>query len=205
MEKLKRTARVLDRFARIFRVIFIATAIVLFVGLIITSVYYLSIRDDDTVAVLVGGDLHLTLGNVRLNLAHLVPGTARPLVPVAVMMLAGALVLAIAAVEAAILHRVLAPMAEGRPFDSAVSENLRKLGWMTLVQAAVYSVAEFLIFTMELRLFEFGYFLNPEYVKSYTVDFHLEISRFLIPAALFFLSWIFRYGEELQRQSDETL
>ena len=73
------------------------------------------------------------------------------------------------------------------------------------MQAAVYSVAEFLIFSMELRLFEFGYFLNPEYVKSYTVDFRLEISRFLIPAALFLLSWIFHYGEELQRQSDETL
>ncbi len=205
MEKLKRTARVLDRFAKIFRVIFIATAIFLFAGLIMISVYYLSIRDDDAVAVLVGGDLHLTLGNVRLNLAQLVPGSPRPLVPIVVLMLTGALVLAIAAAEAGILHRILAPMAEGRPFDLAVSENLRKLGWMTLVQAAVYSVAEFLIFTMELRLFEFGYFLNPEYVKSYTVNFRLELSRFFIPAALFLLSWIFRYGEELQRQSDETL
>lgn len=205
MEKLKKTAKVLDRFAKIFKVIFIAAAIFLFAGLIITSVYYLAIRDDDAVAVLVGGDLHLTLGNVRLNLDHLVPGSTRPLVPVAVMMLTNALMLAIAAVEAGILHRILAPMAEGRPFDSAVSENLGKLGWLTLVQAAVYSVAEFLIFSMELRLFEFGYFLNPEYVKSYTVDFRLEISRFLIPAALFLLSWIFHYGEELQRQSDETL
>ncbi len=205
MEKLKKTARVLDSFARIFRVLFIAAAIVLFAGLIITSVYYLSIRNDDTVAVLVGGDLHLTLGNVRLNLAQLVPGSTRPLVPVVVMFLAGALVLAIAAVEAGILHQILAPMAEGRPFDSAVSENLRKLGWMSLAQVAVWSVAEPLITAMELRLFEFGYFLNQEYVKSYTVDFRLELSRFIIPAAMFFLSWIFRYGEELQRQSDETL
>ena len=205
MEKLKKTAKVLDRFAKIFKVIFIAAAIFLFAGLIITSVYYLSIRDYDTVAVLVGGDLHLTLGNVRLNLAHLVPGSTRPLVPVAVMMLTGALVLAISAVEAHILHRILSPMAQGRPFDTSVSANLQKLGWLTLAQAAVYSVAEFLIFSMELRLFEFGYFLNPEYVKSYTVDFHLELSRFLIPAALFLLSWISRYGEELQRQSDETL
>ena len=56
MEKLKKTAKVLDRFAKIFKVIFIAAAIFLFAGLIITSVYYLAIRDDDAVAVLVGGD-----------------------------------------------------------------------------------------------------------------------------------------------------
>ena len=50
MEKLKKTAKVLDRFAKIFKVIFIAAAIFLFAGLIITSVYYLSIRDDDAMA-----------------------------------------------------------------------------------------------------------------------------------------------------------
>ncbi len=205
MEKLKKTARVLDVFAKVFRAISIAAAIILLVGLVITSVYYLSIRNDDATAVLAGGDLHVTLGHVRLNLTHLVPGTTRPLVPVAVMLLAGALVLAIAVVELNILRRILAPMAEGRPFDSTVSGNLRKLGWMSLAQVAVYSVAEPLITAMELRLVEFGYFLNQEYVESYTVNFHLELSRFLIPAALFFLSYVFRYGEELQRQSDETL
>ncbi len=204
MEKLKRTSKMLDGFARVFRVIFIVFAIFLLAGAAVAAVHYFSVRDELT-ATLVGGDLRLNLGNVTLKLDHLVPISGYPMVPIVISFLSGAVMLAIASVEAHILHRILSPMAQGRPFDTSVSANLQKLGWLTLAQVVVYGLAEAISTGMALRLFGFGEFLNPEYVLGYTVNYRLELARFLVPAALFLLSWIFRYGEELQRQSDETL
>jgi hypothetical protein len=42
-------------------------------------------------------------------------------------------------------------------------------------------------------------------VKSVHVNVHLELGFILLAMALFLMSYIFRYGEELQRESDETL
>ena len=63
MEKLKRTARVLDRLAKIFRAVCVAAAIALSAGLVITTGYYLSIRNDDTVAVLVTGAYNYSMAS----------------------------------------------------------------------------------------------------------------------------------------------
>ena len=48
MEKLKRTSKILDGFARVFRVIFIVFAIFLLAGAAVAAVHYFSVRDELT-------------------------------------------------------------------------------------------------------------------------------------------------------------
>ena len=47
-------------------------------------------------------------------------------------------------------------------------------------------------------------FLN-EQIISCTPEINLDMSFAVVFAVLYLLSYVFRYGEELQKQSDETL
>lgn len=202
MEKLKKTAKVLDVIAKAVRWICIILSALSLVAL--AAVLFGGIQSDTDTS----SGVTLSLGVLRLELSGPAPKNGNALAPAAVVSVIA--VCAIAALmalacEAHILHRVLSPMREGRPFDGRISKNLRTLGWVSLVQAVIFSVVSsvgnYVIFT-SLDLMAL---FNRELVTDYTVNIHFEAGYLLIPAAFFLLSWIFRYGEELQRQSDETL
>lgn len=97
--------------------------------------------------------------------------------PWGAMLVLAALELAVYGCTVQIFRRVLRPMKEGRPFDGA-ARQLRRLAWVTLAANLVLSCAS---------------------------QVHLDLG-FLGPGIfLLLLSFVFRYGEELQRQADETL
>ena len=97
--------------------------------------------------------------------------------PWGAMLVPAALELAVCGCTVQIFRRVLRPMKEGRPFDGA-ARQLRRLAWVTLAANLVLSCAS---------------------------QVHLDLG-FLGPGIfLLLLSFVFHYGEELQRQADETL
>ena len=56
-----------------------------------------------------------------------------------------------------------------------------------------------------ISCFDPSILFNPEYVSGYTLGTVLNLN-FLLPCAILYLmSHVFRYGEELQQLSDETL
>ena len=58
---------------------------------------------------------------------------------------------------------------------------------------------------VQIRMYRLDELFAPGLVRGYTVTNVIDLSFLLIPALLFLLSYVFRYGEELQTQSDETL
>lgn len=100
------------------------------------------------------------------------------------------------------IRKMLSPMKQGRPFDTAVSKSLAQLGWLALIYGAAEII--FMAFSQRMVLRALtaaasgtGAIIGRENIYSVT---------FIIVAALLFLfSYIFRYGETLQRQADETL
>ena len=85
-----------------------------------------------------------------------------------------------------LLRKVLKPMAERRPF-SGTGKVLQKLGFVSLAITGIANATD--------------YWLHSIIEHSY----HLA-DLFQGSAAVFFLlSWVFRYGEELQQLSDETV
>ncbi len=203
MEKLKKTAKVLDVIAKAVRWICIILSALALAALIAALIGGIQSEPAET-----GPGVTLSLGMLRLKLSGPAPKNGNALAPaaaVSVITVCAIAALMVLAWEAHILHRVLSPMREGRPFDGRISKYLRTLGWVSLVQAVIFSVVSsvgnYVIFT-SLDLMAL---FNRTLVTDYTVNIRFEAGYLLIPVAFFLLSWIFRYGEELQRQSDETL
>ena len=92
-----------------------------------------------------------------------------------------------------IVRRILQPMKRGEPFARNVSADMRRFGWLVLIAGAAL---------MAIDIVGQSFYVTD----SYAVTVHSVDLTFLVVAAVVFLfSYIFRYGEELQRQADETL
>ena len=120
-------------------------------------------------------------------------------------LLSAAGLFAVASYACVILRRILEPMKEGRPFEEKAARDLRKLGWVILgggiYMQALRIVEEFLL----IRAYPMDEIFDSEAITfmehTVTVDFN-----FVLLACFFFLlSYIFSYGQALQRESDETL
>ena len=94
-----------------------------------------------------------------------------------------------------IFRRILRPMKEGQPFAETVSADMRRLGWLVLIAGGALSLIE---------LFNEQTITTPN--DTFMVRTRqLDVTFLGVAAMLFLFSYIFRYGEELQRLSDETL
>ena len=94
-----------------------------------------------------------------------------------------------------IFRRILRPMKEGKPFAETVSADMRRLGWLVLIAGGALSL---------IGLFNEQTITTPN--DTFMVKTHqLNVTFLGVAAMLFLFSYIFRYGEELQRLSDETL
>lgn len=105
-----------------------------------------------------------------------------------------------------VVKNILDPMREGRPFDSDVAGNIRKLGFVTLFGGLILNGVQFLTShlmasntDMLLSLFKEGV------VNNVTVHSEISLDFIFVSLILFLLSYVFRYGEQLQAESDETL
>lgn len=103
-----------------------------------------------------------------------------------------------------LLRRVLKPMAEQRPF-SGTGKTLRKLGVVSLAIALIENGTDYWLHFVIEHSYDLERLFQGSLITD--VDFLFQIDyTFLLAAAVFFLlSGVFRYGEELQQLSDETL
>ena len=201
MNKLSNTAKVLARIMKILRGICfgfgIACAVLLVIGIFLPDSMYGSFVNL--------GDLEIELGNLRLQLARTIEPTGSIRLVACAELAAAMISLGLAAAGLHLLHKIFAPMAEARPFDESVSINLKKLAWLSLIAVVAYFVLGGLAATLALRLYDVNQLFAPELVRSITIEDSVDLSLLLIPAVIFLLSYVFKYGEELQKQSDETL
>ena len=149
----------------------------------------------------------LSMGNVTLYLTKdALPGQTVGTAEILPTILPAAVIMAVVFYCLSVLRSILTPMKEGRPFDTNVSDNLRKLGNAVLIGGAAnfaaQAAASFFLqgrFEMLKGLFREGV------IDHITVTHTFDLSIIWIALFLYLLSYIFAYGEELQRQSDETL
>lgn len=104
-----------------------------------------------------------------------------------------------------VLREILAPMKEGQPFASGIADKIRKLGWTVLVTGAISEIGGMLNAVFELRMYQLEKIVNTALVSEITYDYSFNIGFIFVALIIFFLSYVFRYGEALQKESDETL
>ena len=201
-EKMIRTARGLDTlFKTLRRIIVIAMAAAVCVMAVLTVVHWVN-----PAAVIGEGFESLDLGTVTVELA---PESA----PTAGEVLGYAwLVIALGSVCAALIWYIfgqirqsLAPMKEGTPFQASVSQSIRRMAWVSLALGAAQNIGRMIEVNAVIGRFDINQLLASGQIRSITANYTLDMTFVLVFFGLRLVSYIFRYGEELQQLSDETL
>lgn len=103
------------------------------------------------------------------------------------------------------IRKILAPMKQALPFDASVATGFRNLGFLCIADGILNVFSQYFLDGSIIRAYDLQQlFLSGKILSvSYRLSFDFS---FLLTALVFFgLSWVFRYGQELQQLSDETL
>lgn len=104
-----------------------------------------------------------------------------------------------------IILQILKPMKDGQPFDSAVSAKLRKLCWLTLGGGLCSQLFGAAGMTLLYKAFDFSTLFVNDRIVGVSMETEMDLTFVVLALIWYMLSLVFRYGEELQKQSDETL
>ena len=197
--KLIRSASVLDRFLKILQGFAAAGMIVAAVFVPLTLIFGEKVvassgnlKIGELQLQLVGApESYLDLSNIKLSI---------------LVMLVGAILASAAAWYCLkVLREILSPMKEGRPFAEGIADRIRKLAWAVLIGGGVAELGRTLSGIFEVKAYRIERLLDPAAVESFRFNFVFNLWFVIAALLLFFLSYIFRCGEALQREADETL
>ena len=198
-EKMIKTANTAYKIVSVLRIIVTAGIAVYAAGLVLMMVIGM-----DRMPLSVNT---LSFGTVTLHLAEgALPDQTIGKAQMLGAMLPASVILAVVYYVLTVLRRILEPMKEGRTFETDVSDNIRRLATAVLAGGILSYAAQ----TASGFFFRAQYDALRELFKEGVVD-HITVTysfslNFVFAAlVLYLLSYIVRYGEELQRQSDETL
>lgn len=200
--KMMKTSGVIDKIFNLVQIIMAIGGVVVIIAAIVMIAFGDRILQD-----LQDADISLSLGELSLRLSNLSQAVDISALKISMIfdLAAAAVLLGFGWYVVRLLRTLLAPMKEGRPFDSGASKVIRRLAWAVLIGGAVNAVVGAIATFIETRAIYFTVLFHTEAVTGYTMN-HVIDSGFLLTAlVLFLLSYIFRYGEELQKESDETL
>lgn len=198
MQKLSRTAKWLDIVLRVLFWLLIASAVVSAVAALAPLVLNRPAPS--------GTGVSLDLDFVKLHLEK--PGQEAAMaqqkatLAAMVLMTIGS---GIGAYCIALIRNILKPMALEQPFQDTVWINLKKLGWVSLIGGFLFNGVELLVQNLIVRGFNLSELLCGDIIAKVTFNYSFNLSFLLIAGGLFLLSYIFRYGTQLQQLSDETL
>lgn len=149
----------------------------------------------------------LKLGNISLSLAASVDANVDLLRVEAWATMANLIVAAaVVCYGITILRNILSCMIYEKPFDSSVSMNIKKMGELIVISSVLINGV---IALGDIALYKFGNLtevLNSEAIANVGIDVKLIDAKMLFLGTLvILLSYVFKYGHELQQQADETL
>ena len=187
MAKLQKISKIALNFLKVFKIL----AIVILILGIIAPVLLLQAPQMSSFASLQFGDLQLPLAeNTKLQVPKVLSFS---------LLLAYVLSAAAAIWIISLLQKILKPMAEGQPFHTETAPAIRKIAWLHMIsalltQAIGCAVSVFTFQQLEKASIS-GASLNLQFNLNFLVTFSI----------LFLLSYVFEYGQELQKLSDETV
>lgn len=200
MEKISKTAKVLDK---MLNVVFWLMAIG---GGVASVMFVIGAVFSDTSFVSEGVP-SLTLGIVNLKLAKDYQLASEH--AFSTIMIINAVALLVSVIYICIICRMtralLKSMIAGKPFDNMVSLYLRKISWTILIGGGITSVLNMIGEIVTISMYNLQeLFINDKIVEC-NIEYIFDYTFLEIFAVVYLLSLIFKYGEELQKQSDETL
>lgn len=202
MGKLQNTSKKLDVLFKVFQKI-----TVIGMGVAILAVLSLSIANWFNPNAVIGEDFNIVdVGPVTIELSqNLAPNNETILIYAWIMIFLGMVWAAVLYYAFGIARKILKPMIEGRPFDSDIGYSIKRIAYVILVFGVVQNVGTVIDTISTVRLFELTNFADAANVQSITANFTLNLDFLVLFFILLLLSYVFHYGAELQKLSDETL
>ncbi len=195
MEKLTKTARIVDVFAKILFIFCIVAICMLIAADIFMIASVMALPEDklpETLSVVFDfGDSEFVVfenGRLMVTKPQLVAYTLT-------LSLTAATAAVILMIGAKLVRRILSPMKEGRPFEEGISEIIKKFGHFVLAATIIGAFIQFLL-VIVLAVMD----IAPE-----SAPVSISTDGIFMAIVIYLISYIFRYGEELQKQADETL
>jgi len=202
MEKLMSISKKLDTFFKVMqKVVIIGMA----VAVLVTAV--LTVANAVNPNAVIGEDFHIVdIGPLTIELApELAPDNATILAYVWVVLLLGAVSAALVYYAFGLIRRILRPMSQGQPFDADVSRSLRRMSYISLALGVVRNAGAMIETAAAVKAFDLAAIADGGAVQSITANYTFDLSFLVLFFVLILMSYIFRYGSELQQLSDETL
>ena len=203
MNNLSNTAKKLDRVLEIVHIVLGALAIACIVGVVLIFVAYILKWDPEMIGT---GYETFHIGFLELTIAENYAHDKW------LILLQGAITLAVSCrllydsrQGVGYVREILHPMTEGKPFASIVSTNLKKLARLSInlgILANIIILSEQII---TVFVYDLPSLLISEKITHVSGMFNVDLTFLIYWAILLLLSYVFRYGEELQQLSDETL
>lgn len=103
------------------------------------------------------------------------------------------------------LRNILASMKEGEVFAEGVSKKIRTLGTTVLIGGGLTEIMYKVSDVIEMHAYDLDKILNKSIVSEIGYGTHINLWFVVTALVLYFLAFIFRCGEGLQKESDETL
>lgn len=203
MNNLSNTAKKLDKVFEIAHIVLGALAIACIVGVALIAVAYLLKLDP---AMIGTGYENFDIGFLELTVAQgYAPDKWLVLLQAAISLLVGCRLMYEGRRGVGYIREILNPMKEEKPFDTIVSTNLKKLARLSITIGILYNII--ILSEQLMTVFVYGLpgLLLSEKIVHVDGMFTLDLAFLVYWAILLLLSYVFRYGEELQQLSDETL
>lgn len=206
MDKLMKTSKKLDTFFKVSQRI-IKIAMIVAVGVVAVLTVANFVNPD---AVIAEGYYSIDVGSVTINLTEAYSTEDNNMVLSYVWIVMGLAAAAGVAVYYALgqVRKILQPMTEGNPFHPTVSTNIRKIAYVSIVLGVIANVVSFLqsfgavAMIEKIKLLDY---VKEGTIQSITANSQIDLTFLVVFFILLLVSYIFRYGEELQQQVDETL
>lgn len=102
------------------------------------------------------------------------------------------------------LKKVVSPIKEGRPFTHEVSAGMKHIAVIYFTGEIIGAMAKGIIGTLIYRTFDLGANMTNSFIKAAELNIHDNVD-IMVPILLLVISWIIKYGENLQKLEDETI
>ena len=200
MEKLMKTSKTVDNILMIAYKLMQVAGIILLVsiGICIIAQFVDKLPMAELTSVSVS-DVELTFKEPMLI------DSSKAVIEMVVTLVVALLVIGITCYMIKLLRKVLAPMIVGQPFDGTVSKNIKKLGIAVIVNGLAIDVVESVMSSMAFYMYDIAELIASDNISKIMVNSELSLDSVLVGVLVIMLSHVFRYGEQLQQQADETL
>ncbi len=203
MNNLSNTAKKLDKVLEITHIVFGALAIACIVGVAMIAVAYVLKLDP---AMIGTGYENFDIGFLELTVAEsYAPDKWMILLQAAITLAVSCRLMYDARRGVGYIREILDPMKEEKPFDSIVSTNLKKLARLSINLGIFYNIIILSEQILTVFVYDLPGLLISDKITHVGGMFQVDLTFLIYWAILLLLSYVFRYGEELQQLSDETI